>query len=285
MKKGLFFIISFILLVSFLLTSCSANSYDGVDNDININEGGFELEGDVNNKTDNFVNVQKLIKNVFIDIETLDYEGTVSAVKSRCSSYNGYIQESVENGKNLYSNSLRESVIVIRVPSEKLESFLGDVELLGNVLRTEINTDDVTDEYFDIETRLEALNIKKTTYMTLLEEATEISEVVSLTEALSDVIYEIESLTTKLNKYDSLVNYSTITVKIFEVKKLDTDTQKNFFEEIGDTFVSSIEALIELLKGIFLCVVAMIPFLVIPAIVLVVILIFVRNKNKKKNKK
>ena len=285
MKKGIFLIISIVLVVSLIFTSCSAPSYD-VNNDININEGGFELEGDGTNKAENSVNVQKLIKKVLIDIETLDYDGTVSAVKSRCSFYNGYIQESVENGKNLYSNSLRTSVLIIRVPSEKLESFLGDVQLLGNVLKTEVNTEDVTDEYFDIETRLEALNIKKTTYMALLEETKEISEIVSLTEALSDVIYEIESLTTKLNKYDSLVDYSTVTVKVFEVKKIDNNVEKNFFEEIGDTFISSIESLVELLKGLFLVVVAVIPFLVIPAIVIAVILVIVKikNKNKKKNK-
>ena len=179
---------------------------------------------------------------------------------------------------------MRTSVIIIRVPSEKLDSFLGDVELIGNVLKTEVNTEDVTDEYFDIETRLEALNIKKTTYMALLEEAKEISEIVSLTEALSDVIYEIESLTTKLNKYDSLVNFSTVTIKIFEVKKIDSNIEKGFFNEIGETFISSISSLIDLLRGLVVCVVAIIPFLFIPAIILVIILICVKIKNKKKNK-
>lgn len=283
MNKRLFSVFIIFIFVSFMFSSCSAPSLD-VNNENFVNDGGFEIDNDVNNKTENTVSVQKLVKKVLIDIETLDYDGTVSTVKSRCSFYNGYIQESVENGKNLYSNSLRTSVIIIRVPSEKLDSFLGDVELIGNVLKTEVNTEDVTDEYFDIETRLEALNIKKTTYMALLEEAKEISEIVSLTEALSDVIYEIESLTTKLNKYDSLVNFSTVTIKIFEVKKIDSNIEKGFFNEIGETFISSISSLIDLLRGLVVCVVAIIPFLFIPAIILVIILICVKIKNKKKNK-
>lgn len=283
MNKRLFFVFIIFTLVSLMFSSCSAPSLD-VNNENFVNDGGFEIDNDVNNKTENTVSVQKLVKKVLIDIETLDYDGTVSTVKSRCSFYNGYIQESVENGKNLYSNSLRTSVIIIRVPSEKLDSFLGDVELIGNVLKTEVNTEDVTDEYFDIETRLEALNIKKTTYMALLEETKEISEIVSLTEALSDVIYEIESLTTKLNKYDSLVNFSTVTIKIFEVKKIDSNIEKGFFNEIGETFISSISSLIDLLRGLVVCVVAIIPFLFIPAIILVIILICVKIKNKKKNK-
>lgn len=283
MNKRLVFVFIIFVLVSLMFSSCSAPSWD-VNNENFVNEGGFEIDNDVNNKTENTVSVQKLVKKVLIDIETLDYDGTVSTVKSRCSFYNGYIQESVENGKNLYSNSLRTSVIIIRVPSEKLDSFLGDVELIGNVLKTEVNTEDVTDEYFDIETRLEALNIKKTTYMALLEETKEISEIVSLTEALSDVIYEIESLTTKLNKYDSLVNFSTVTIKIFEVKKIDSNIEKGFFNEIGETFISSISSLIDLLRGLVVCVVAIIPFLFIPAIILVIILICVKIKNKKKNK-
>lgn len=284
MGKKLLVISTLALILCLLLSACSASENLGNDqNDHYNNNGGFEIGEDNEIDSENPVNVQKLIKTVFIDLETLNYNETISAVKSRCSFYNGYIQESVEKGKNLYSDSLRTAEIIIRIPSEKLNDFLDDVTLLGNVLQTVVNTEDVTDAYFDIETRLEALNIKKSTYMALLDETKEISEIVSLTDALSDVIYEIESLTTKLNKYDSLVEYSTVTIKIIEVEELDPNVEIGFIDEIKDTFISSVESLINLLKGLFICAVALIPFMSIPLLILGLILII--SKIKKKNNK
>lgn len=284
MSKKLLVISTLALILCLLLSACSASENLGNDlNDHYNNNGGFEIGEDNEVDSENPVNVQKIIKTVFIDLETLNYNETLSAVKSRCSFYNGYIQESVEKGKNLYSDSLRTAEIIIRIPSEKLNDFLDDVTLLGNVLQTVVNTEDVTDAYFDIETRLEALNIKKSTYMALLDDAKEISEIVSLTDALSDVIYEIESLTTKLNKYDSLVEYSTVTIKIIEVEELDPNVEIGFIDEIKDTFISSVDSLISLLKGLFICAVALIPFMSIPLLILGLILII--SKIKKKNNK
>jgi len=284
MGKKLLVISTLALILCLLLSACSASENLGNDqNDHYNNNGGFEIGEDNEIDSENPVNVQKLIKTVFIDLETLNYNETISAVKSRFSFYNGYIQESVEKGKNLYSDSLRTAEIIIRIPSEKLNDFLDDVTLLGNVLQTVVNTEDVTDAYFDIETRLEALNIKKSTYMALLDETKEISEIVSLTDALSDVIYEIESLTTKLNKYDSLVEYSTVTIKIIEVEELDPNVEIGFIDEIKDTFISSVDSLISLLKGLFICAVALIPFMSIPLLILGLILII--SKIKKKNNK
>ena len=284
MGKKLLVISTLALILCLLLSACSASENLGNDqNDHYNNNGGFEIGEDNEIDSENPVNVQKLIKTVFIDLETLNYSETISAVKSRCSFYNGYIQESVEEGKNLYSDSLRTAEIIIRIPSEKLNDFLDDVTLLGNVLQTVVNTEDVTDAYFDIETRLEALNIKKSTYMALLDETKDITEIVSLTDALSDVIYEIESLTTKLNKYDSLVDYSTVTIKIIEVEELDPNVEISFIDEIKDTFISSVDSLISLLKGLFICAVALIPFMSIPLLILGLILII--SKIKKKNNK
>ena len=44
-----------------MFSSCSAPSLD-VNNENFVNDGGFEIDNDVNNKTENTVSVQKLVK-------------------------------------------------------------------------------------------------------------------------------------------------------------------------------------------------------------------------------
>ena len=45
-------------------------------------------------------------------------------------------------------------MIVIRVARKSSTLFLGNIKGLGNVLEENIYTDDVTDKYFDVDSRL-----------------------------------------------------------------------------------------------------------------------------------
>lgn len=228
---------------------------------------------------------RKRIQYVTVSIESTEYDTAVTAIKTRASELGGYVESSEERGLGVYGTGNRYSHIVFRIPSERLEEFKGDLEGVGNLLSVNVTTDDVTESYYDIEARLASLEAQRDRYMALLEDAKSLDEIIILDEALTEVLYQIESYTGTLNKYDSLSAYSTVTVNLQEVKELTEEKEdpETFGERIVAAFTESVETLGEFFKGALVVIVSVLPWVALPAVVVVVILICIKKKSKKKS--
>ncbi|HPU17732.1 MAG TPA: DUF4349 domain-containing protein [Bacillota bacterium] len=230
---------------------------------------------------------RKVIKYVTVTLETLEYDKVLESLKSRCTASGGYIESANETGVAINKNDKRGgerfATLVFRIPADVMGDFEDYVKSLGNVLSSKTDTKDVTDSYFDIEARLASLEIQKERYLELLDRAEDMNSIVVLTDALTDVLYQIESYTSTLKKYDSLIAYSTITINLYEVIEYTDQPLRNpsFGERISDAFSKSIEAFIDLCADIAVGITAAIPFLVIPALAAIIIIIIFCSRKKK----
>lgn len=138
----------------------------------------------------------------------------------------------------------------------------------------------------DTEIRLETLEIQAERLKELLKQAGDLEKLFKIEQELADVTYQIESLKGTLKKYDSLIDYSTIEINVEEAEVYVQPAKKvTFLDKIKKTFMDSVDGLINVLQGIVLVVVAMIPFLIIIApVALVVAWIIIRTNRKKKEK-
>ncbi len=227
---------------------------------------------------------RKLIQYVTVNMETTEYDTAISAIKAKCSEVGGYIESSDEVGGGVYSTGSRRATLTFRIPAEKLSEFTGEVENAGNVLSFVTDSKDVTESYYDIEARLASLETQRDRYMALLEKAETMEEILIIDDALTEVLYEIESYTGTLNKYDALVSYSTVTLTLNEVVKITKEEPKDptFGERIAIAFTDSVELFGEMMQGIAIGFVSMIPFLVIPAIIVVIIIFSITRKRRSK---
>lgn len=261
------------------------NGYgDKTDNGASDGESGSL--GSLEAITENITS-QKLIQYVTVSLETTDYDATVSAIKQRASALGGYIESSNERGLGTSGKGYRYSNIVFRIPSDVLDEFKGKLAEWGNLLYMNIDSKDVTESYYDIEARLASLEAQRDRYMELLDRAETLDEIIVIDNALTEVLYKIESYTGTLNKYDSLVAYSTVTVDIQEVKKITEPEEEpeTFGERLAASFGESVEMLVEFFKGATIGAVSVLPWLILPGAVVVIILVCVNKKSKaKKNK-
>ena len=209
---------------------------------------------------------RKRIQYVTVDLETLEFENTVGALKARTETVGGYIESSRETGRSLYGTGTRQAQLVLRIPTDKLETFEGGIDELGSVLSRYTTTDDVTDKYFDAEARLASLETQRDRYMELLEKADDMEYIIRLTDALTDVIYQIELYTGTLNKYDSLIEYSTVTVNVSEA------------------FIGSIDAFVDMCETLTIGLATALPFLILPAAVVIIIVVAARRRAKKRRR-
>ena len=227
---------------------------------------------------------RKLIYTVSITMETLEYEETLPALKARCTAIGGYIENSSETGINLNSTGRRRATLTMRIPAANLDAFIEDVSLMGNVISNEKGTQDITDSYYDVDAHLKTLQLQEERYLALLEKADSMEDIITIEQALSNVRYQIESLTGTLQRYDSQVEYSTVTVYLQEVGETTQPNPETFWQRIGNGFVNSIKALWKFAKWCVVALVTALPFLVIPGLVTWLVLWLVRRRKLKRAK-
>ena len=111
----------------------------------------------------------------------------------------------------------------MRVPQEKFEAFLHQIGELCRVRYRSQSAEDVSEHYYDMESRLETAKIKLDRLQELLTKAETMEDIITLENAISDVEYQIEALSGQLRHYDALIDYATIYVQLSEVYKVTED--------------------------------------------------------------
>ncbi len=230
---------------------------------------------------------RKVIKTGRIDLQTKTFDDTVQNIMDQVNEIGGFIQNCSIEGNNLYSEyNRRYANLSVRIPNKEFDKFMNESSQFGNVTSKSIEGEDVTDQYMDTEIRLETLEIQAERLKELLKQAGDLEKLFKIEQELADVTYQIESLKGTLKKYDSLIDYSTIEINVEEAEVYVQPAKKvTFLDKIKKTFMDSVDGLINVLQGIVLVVVAMIPFLIIIApVALVVAWIIIRTNRKRKEK-
>ncbi len=164
----------------------------------------------------------KLIRRAGIELQTTDFAAAEAALDALVAEQEGYYESAQVQGGGYYDPyNYRYGSYVVRVPSGRYSSFLEAVGTVGHVVRLEQSSEDIGEVYFDTESRLQALQIKRERLLALLEQAATMQDIIDLENALSDVEYQIEQYSTELRRYDGLVDYATITLSLDEVRRVE----------------------------------------------------------------
>lgn len=167
----------------------------------------------------------KLIREANLSVQTTEFDQAAASLERLVSQAGGYFQSAaVYGGSYRDVNANRSGEYTIRIPAEQYEAFLTQTGNLGYVTYKNETTQNIGEQYYDTEARLKTQKTKQERLLSLLEKAETMEDIISLESALSDVEYEIEQLSSILNRYDSLVGFSTIYLTLDEVHKVSQET-------------------------------------------------------------
>ena len=200
---------------------------------------------------------RKLIRTVSMDIATEDLDTLRTKLDNSITSCGGYIESStLDTPQNGYSR--RSYYVTARVPSDKLDSFLETAGTLGTLTNKNIETEDITLRYVDQKAYLDSLRTEYDRVSKLLEQATELDQILALESKLSDLRYQINSYETQLRTYEQPTS-NTIGSRI-------SNGFRNSLYEVRDFFVD-----------LFVAIIANLPILVVLAVILIVIVLLIRK--------
>lgn len=193
--------------------------------------------------SNNIMSQRKVIMDSNVTIETLHFDDSIAALDQLVNDFGGFAEVRNVRGKSKYSRSLRTASYVIRIPAENFDLVMKNMGTIGNVLESTSKGTDITDTYYDTQTRIKTLKVQEETLLDILSKAEKLEDVITLEKRISEVRYEIESLENTIKNYDRLVAFSRITIFIQEVDD-DTKTEpdpKTLGERISGSFKKSLE--------------------------------------------
>ena len=216
---------------------------------------------------------QKLIKTVNLAMQTRDFDGLLESVQKKTEECGGYVENSDISGLSYYNtNGYRYAWLTLRIPSERLDEFVTVVSGLGNVTSKNESVQDVTLQYVDVESHIQALETEQTRLLELMEQAESMEDIIQIESRLSEIRYELQSYESRLRTYDNQINYSTVYVNIDEVDR-ETAVEENpgFFGEIRIRLSDSFYHIGQGIRGFAVWFFGSLPYLIIVAAVLWII--------------
>lgn len=128
---------------------------------------------------------------------------------------NGYVSSS--KLKNEQGN-LSSAFWKIRIPSDRYRAFLRDLAQLGQVVQQNSSSQEVTEEFIDLEARIKNLQRQETRLETRLERVGNSDEILRLEQEITRVRTDIERLQGRQRFLTDQTAMSTVDVTISETK-------------------------------------------------------------------
>ncbi len=121
----------------------------------------------------------------------------------------------IESRDGFVQRSALQSVI-FRVPPAQFEGALDDLEKLGDVTARNVSASDVTEQYVDLELRLDVAESSRQRLKEILEKTGELKDVLEVERDIRRLTEEIETMKGKLRVLQDKIEMTTISVQLEE---------------------------------------------------------------------
>jgi hypothetical protein len=271
-----------IILVLFLV-GCSSKYVAEPNSVVDSYEKQYET-GEVNTtQKEPVLENLKLIKNGWATVKTKDVEKSYNNILALVKEFNGYQTNiSKDEGKDyLYIR------VEFKIPAESLDAYIEKLNELEDVKYLTIKTKDITTQYYDSEIRLAQLEKELSKYQEFFNNAKSVEEMLQIQYEINRVTSEIESIKGQFKLWDSLIDYSTVSLDISEYDDVVHEQEiefkalsfKDFFYFIKSGFVRTMSGLVSVVQYAIIFVISGIPvWLPVGGIVYYVV-----KRRKKKN--
>ncbi|MGI6145056.1 MAG: DUF4349 domain-containing protein [Clostridia bacterium] len=211
---------------------------------------------------------RKLIKNAEIYLQVDDYDTAINSLKEQVVSLEGYITNETANAVD--SKGTKRGSLQIRIPQYSFEDFLIGIKNFGKLKNSHIYSQDVTEEYIDVESRLKTMRTKEERLLNILTQSGNLSDILAVENELANTRAQLESLEGRMRYLNNQTEYSTVNIS---VEQLVVSTQQVTTSGLQGVVERAKEAFIKAINNIFLglgmsivFISAAIPYLVVAGI-------------------
>ena len=306
MKKKLC-ILSAVLLIIAVLCGCAASTSDAAspemnsagkaDSPVGYDDAAYDVAESYDSDeqapmdSDAFTSevgkqnslAEKIIYSAYAEIETVKFDESIDKIYELIEKYQGFVESSRVSGSTYNAEyygyqTYRWAEFIIRVPYENYSGMTGRLEELGIVTSRSTDIENITEQFYDAQARLDTYKTEEERLLAMLEKSDTVADMIEIESRISQVRYEIESLQSTLKNWQNEVDYSTVTIYLNEVEELRevVEKERTYWQEIRDGFKSSVKSVGRFFKDLFKEIIIALPVLLILAAFIIVIIVIIR---------
>lgn len=222
---------------------------------------------------------RKIIFTAHLDLVVQDIDKAQTSLEKALEEVKAYIARSEMKGA---PGSPRDGSWTLRVPVAQFGTLRQALTKLGVLRRNSVDSEDITDQFYDTQARLKNNQVEEEGLRKLyLEKApsSKMEELLAIRRELATVRGTIEQQQGQINRWDKQTRLATIELHLTEVRDYVPPSHPGFGASISTTFWGSINALVGLGKGLFLVLIALLPWLPLLGLLAVAIWVLVRRKS------
>lgn len=165
-----------------------------------------------NLNTEQVTEARKVVRSGILDLVVNKADEAAAQAQTLAQQAGGFVEslqiyEVIDGQKN--------GSVTIRVPADKFRETMDRLKALAiNTENELVASQDVTAQYVDIEARLKNMRAEEVQYLSIMERAVKIEDVLNVTQRLSDVRGRIEQLEAQLKLLKAEVEMSSIVVNL-----------------------------------------------------------------------
>ena len=216
-----------------------------------------------------------IIRNASLSIVVRDYNAARNEVDRIARSVNGYIGDLTALGARGEAPSLRGT---LRVPATRLDEAIAALKKLGDVQQESLGSDDVTQQWTDLEARLANARASEARLKEVLQNRTgRLSDVLEVEREIARVRGEIEQMEAQRKSLDNAITYAVVRLELVSERKAEAGPgpvaiSTRLRNAVVDGYAAAVERAVSLV--VFLA--EILPTLILWAAVLVPPAVFIR---------
>ncbi|MGW0707233.1 DUF4349 domain-containing protein [Streptomyces sp. NPDC002643] len=204
-----------------------------------------------------------IIRTASLTVRVKDVPKALEEARTTTESAGGFVGE---ESTTRDGDGRERTRVVLRVPTEKYEEVLTDLEGTGKLLERKAKAEDVTDQVVDVESRIKTQQASVARIRELMDRATKLSDVVTLEGELSTRQADLEALLAQQESLKDRTSLATITLSLSEtaVKKAEKDDDPGFLDALAGGW----NAFVAVFHWLAMALAAVLPFAVAAALVI-----------------
>jgi hypothetical protein len=262
-----------LLACALVLTGCGAGDDSGGsagDSKADLGSAAQEAAGSAGAKetggkgTDKAptLTVNHIIRTASLTVQVKDVPKALDEARTTAENAGGYVgNETTTRG----SQGHERTRVVLRVPTEKYDEVLTDLQGAGKLLDRTAKAQDVTDQVVDVDSRIKSQRASVARVRELMDRATKLSDVVTLEGELSSREADLEALLAQQASLKDRTSLATITLSLTQtpVTKAAKDDTPGFVDALAGGW----HVFVTMLRWIALALGAALPFAALAALI------------------
>ncbi|MGC9381868.1 DUF4349 domain-containing protein [Streptomyces sp. MH13] len=214
-----------------------------------------------------------VIRTASLTVRVKDAPKALEAARTATGNAGGYVGDETTTRDD---EGHERTEVVLRVPVERYEEVLDELEGAGTLLERRSQAEDVTEQVVDVESRVTSQRASVARIRELMDRATKLSDVVALEGELSSRQAELEALLARQAALKDRASLATITLSLSEtpVERAEKDDGPGF----ADALAGGWDAFVTMLRWVAVALGAVLPFAAVAALLVLLWLRVVRPR-------